>query len=435
MTHARYGILAMLFVVTTMNYVDRATLSMAAPAIGKDLGIEAVRMGFAFSAFGWAYTIFQIPGGWVLDRFGSKRVYGIGLLLWSVFTFLQGSAALLHGTAAFLLICAMRFLMGISEAPAFPANSRITAMWFPRNERGTAAAIFNSSQYFALAAFNPVMGLILSHFGWEHIFHTMGFLGVLLVFVWFKVICDPNEHPRISKEEINYIQQGGGLTTLESGGKKMGWFYVRQILRSRMMMGVFFAQFCINVLTWFFLTWFPTYLVQAKGMSILKVGFVAAIPAIAGFLGCVGGGYFSDWLLKRGKSLTFARKMPIVTGMLLSSSIILANYVQSELFVIIVMTVAFCAKGFGALGWPVMTDIAPKEMVGVSGGIFNFCGSLASIVTPIVIGYMVNTQQSFNGALIFVGVMGFLGACSYLFLVGELKRLELVSEPEAAPVR
>jgi ACS family glucarate transporter-like MFS transporter len=424
-TNVRFLILAMLFIVTTMNYVDRATLSMAAPAMRKDLGIDPVMMGFAFSAFGWSYTALQIPGGWILDRYGSRLVYGIGLFLWSLFTFLQGTVGFLTGAAAFTMLFALRFLMGVGEAPAFPANARITTMWFPNHERGTAAAIFNSGQYFALAAFSPLMGVILVSFGWPAVFYSMGLVGIVLAAIWFRVIRDPRNHPRVNQAEIDYIQTGGGLANMQDKKTKVEWKQVKQLLTSRMMLGVYLGQFCLNTITWFFLTWFPTYLVQARGMSILKVGIIASIPAIAGFIGGVGGGVFSDFLLRRGNSLTFSRKTPIIIGLTLSGSIILANYVTAEWVVIAVMSLAFFSKGFGALGWPVITDTSPKEMVGLNGGMFNFCGNIASIVTPIVIGYLVSAQQSFNGALIFVGAMGVLGALSYLFIVGEIKRLEL----------
>ena len=427
-TNVRFLILAVLFIVTTMNYVDRATLSMAAPAIRKDLGIDAILMGFAFSAFGWSYTALQIPGGWVLDRYGSRLVYGLGLFLWSLFTFLQGAVGFFTGATAFVILFALRFLMGIGEAPAFPANGRITTMWFPNHERGTAAAIFNSGQYFALAAFSPIMGVILVYFNWPAVFYSMGLIGIFLAVGWFKIIRDPRTHPRVNQAEIDYIQKGGGLANLQDKKSEIKWFYVRQLLTNRMMLGIYLGQFCLNTITWFFLTWFPTYLVQAKGMSILKVGIIAAIPAIAGFIGGVGGGIFSDWLLRRGKSLTFARKTPIIIGLTVSGSIILANYVTTEWVVIAVMSLAFLSKGFGALGWPVITDTSPKEMVGLNGGIFNFCGNIASIVTPIVIGYLVSAQKSFNGALIYVGAMGIMGALSYLVIVGEIKRLEIRTE-------
>jgi len=422
-THVRYFILAMLFIVTTFNYVDRATLSMAAPAMQKDLGFDAMTMGWALSAFGWAYTALQVPGGWILDKYGSRLVYGLGLFLWSAFTFFQGFVGWV--SFAFGALFVLRFLMGAAEAPAFPANARVTATWFPTHERGFASAIFNSAQYFALAAFSPLMGWTLHAFGWPSIFFWTGAVGMIIAFYWFRVIRDPKSHPGVNQAELDYIQAGGGLANIDDKKTEIKWSYVKALVSNRLIVGIYLGQFCLNTITWFFLTWFPSYLVTAKGMSILKVGLVASIPAIAGFAGGVLGGYWSDWLLRRGKTLTVARKTPIVLGLVFSSSIILANYVTSEVLVIAVMSLAFFSKGVGALGWAVVGDTSPKEMVGLSGGIFNFIGNLASIATPIVIGYILSTTGSFNGALVYVGVMGFLGAMCYLIVVGEIKRVEL----------
>lgn len=434
-TNIRYFILAMLFIVTTMNYVDRATLSMAAPDMRKDLGLDAVTMGYAFSAFGWSYTALQIPGGWLLDKFGSRVVYGVGLFCWSLFTFFQGMAGFIAGISAFAFLFGLRFLMGVGEAPAFPANSRITTMWFPTHERGFASAIFNSAQYFALAAFNPLMGWVLVTMGWRHVFYSMGLAGIVLALIWFKVIKDPKSHSGVNAAELEYIQSGGGLANIGDKKTEIKWSYIRALITNRMMLGIYLGQFCLNTITWFFLTWFPTYLVQAKGMSILKVGIIASIPAIAGFIGGLLGGYVSDWMLQRGRTLTFARKAPIVAGLFLSGSIILANYVTTDWVVIAVMSLAFFAKGFGALGWVVVGDTSPKEMVGLSGGIFNFAGNMASIITPIVIGYILNVTHSFNGALLFVGVMGLLGAMSYLFIVRDIRRVELGINEANQPAR
>jgi ACS family glucarate transporter-like MFS transporter len=315
--------------------------------------------------------------------------------------------------------------MGIGEAPAFPANSRITAMWFPTHERGFASAVFNSAQYFALALFCPLLGWILTIFGWQHVFYVMGLAGMLLAFAWLKVIRAPRNHPGVNRAELEYIEGGGGLTGMGARKAAIKWPQVRALITNRMMIGVCIGQFCLNTITWFFLTWFPTYLVHAKGLTILKVGVIASIPALAGFAGGLLGGWVSDSMLKHGKSLTAARKTPIILGLILSGSIILANYVSAQWAIIAIMSLAFFSKGFGALGWVVISDASPREMVGLSGGIFNFAGNLASIVTPIVIGYILETTGSFNGALIFVGSLGFLGAMSYLFIVGEIKRLEL----------
>jgi len=423
-TYVRYVILALIFIVTTFNYVDRATLSIAAPIMRKDLAFDAVTMGFAFSAFGWAYTALQIPGGWVLDRYGARVVYGIGLIAWSVFTALQGLVGLLPLT--FWALFGLRFLMGVAETPAFPANSRLTVMWFPDRERAFATSVFQSAQYFALAAFTPLMTWILHVYGWPSIFYAMGLVGVGLGAFWLTFVREPRQHPGVSQAELDYIQNGGGMPDMGQTRAPIRWSAVKTLISSRMMIGVYIGQFCLTTITWFFLTWFPTYLVEAKGMSILKVGLVASIPAIAGFVGGLLGGVWSDWLLRHGASLTLARKLPIILGLLFSSSIVLANYFTSDVLVIVVMSVAFFAKGLGNLGWCIVGDVSPKEIMGVSGGIFNLCGNLSSIVTPLAIAYLVTEMGSFDLALVYVSAVAVIGAVSYLFIVGPLVRLDVV---------
>lgn len=421
-TNVRYLILAMIFVVTVFNYVDRATLSIAAPAMRKELGFDAVTMGIAFSAFGWAYTAMQIPGGIVLDRFGSRIVYGLSLIIWSTFTVLQGYVDLF--SSAFLALFTLRFLMGAAEAPAFPANNRLTVMWFPRHERGVATAVFQSAQYFALAAFTPVMTWTMVTWGWHAIFFATGAAGIGIGLIWFLVVQEPKKHKRVNQAELSYIEAGGGLPTIGDTRTPFRWSQIRTVAAHRMMLGIYIGQYCLNSITWFFLTWFPTYLMEARGMSMLKVGFIAAIPAVAGCLGSLTGGVWSDWLLRRGSSLTAARKIPIISGLLLSSSIVVANYTDSDVVVVAVMSLAFFAKGVGNLGWCIVGDVSPTRLMGISGGIFNLFGNLASIVTPIVIGLIVKSTGSFEYALIYVGAMGIVGAVAYIVIVGPLQRIK-----------
>ncbi len=429
MSRVRFMILAMLFIVTTINYADRATISIAGSAMQKDLGIDAVSLGYIFSAFGWAYVIAQIPGGWLLDRFGSKRVYTFSILLWSLFTLAQGTIGFFTGAAAIVVVFCLRFLVGMAEAPSFPANSRIVAAWFPANERGTAAAIFNSAQYAATVVFAPLMAWLVHTFGWHYVFIVMGVIGIVMAIIWKLSVHDPKDHPRITRSEIEYIENGGGLVNMDRAGvaktegPNLG--YVKQLLQNRMLMGVYIAQYCINALTYFFITWFPVYLVQARGMSILKAGFVASIPAVCGFLGGILGGIISDALLRRGASLSVARKVPIVLGMLLSMSMVICNYVDAQSIVVAVMALSFFGKGLGALGWAVNSDTAPKQIAGLSGALMNTFGNLSSITTPIAIGYIVNTTGSFNGALVYVGIHAAVAIVCYLFMVGEIKRVEL----------
>ena len=411
-TNARYWIVVMLFIVTSFNYGDRATLSIAGSEMAKDIGLDPVGMGYVFSAFSWAYVIGQIPGGWLLDRFGSKRVYFWSIFIWSMFTLLQGFVDIFSGFGIIVALFTLRFLVGLAEAPSFPGNSRIVAAWFPAQERGTAVSIFNSAQYFATVIFAPIMGIVIS-------------------FIWLKVIHEPNQHPGVNQKELEYIAAGGALINMDQQNTKVKvpfsvkWGQIKQLLGSRMMIGVYIGQYCINALTYFFITWFPVYLVQARGMSILKAGFVASVPAVCGFIGGVLGGIISDWLMRRTGSLNIARKTPIVMGMLLSMVMVFCNYVNVEWIIIGFMALAFFGKGIGALGWAVMADTAPKEISGLSGGLFNMFGNISGIVTPIAIGYIVGTTGSFNGALIYVGVHALIAVLSYLVLVGDIKRIEL----------
>jgi ACS family glucarate transporter-like MFS transporter len=445
-TRIRYGIVAMLFLVTAVNYADRATLSMAGTAMSKDLGLDAVAMGFIFSAFGWSYVIGQLPGGWLLDRFGSKRVYAASIFIWSIFTVLQGTVTYLSISLAVSTLFALRFLVGLSEAPSFPANGRIVAAWFPAAERGTASAIFNSAQYFATVMFAPIMGWVTHRFGWPYVFYFMGAVGIVVSIAWMKTVYSPKDHPRISRAELDRITEGGALVDMDgpkkrnvadeaamresnvaaqSTGEAPKWSYVKQLLSNRMLLGVYIGQYCITTLTYFFLTWFPVYLVKERGMSILNAGFVAALPAVCGFIGGVLGGIFSDFLIRKGCSLTVARKVPIVVGMLLSTSMIACNYVDSSAVVVAIMAFAFFGKGLGALGWAVVADTSPKQIAGLSGGMFNTFGNIAAITTPIIIGYIVKLTGSFSGALVFVACNALVAIVSYLLIVGEIKRVEL----------
>ena len=201
--------------------------------------------------------------------------------------------------------------------------------------------------------------------------------------------------------------------------------HVRYLLSSRMLLGVYFGQYCINAITYFFLTWFPVYLVQEHNMTILKAGIVASLPAICGFIGGILGGVISDTFLRKGYSLSVARKTPIVVGLLLSTSILVCNYIDTQWMVIAFMALAFFGKGLGALGWAVVSDTSPKQIAGLSGGLFNTFGNVASITTPIIIGYIVTATGSFEWALVYVAANAALAVFSYLFIVGKIERVEL----------
>ena len=424
----------MLFVASSFSYGDRVVLSIVGVALSRQMHLNALHLGYLLSAFSWAYVVAQLPAGSLLDRFGSKRVYGYSIVAWAVCAVLAGFTHYLPVAIAFGALFFLRMLSGLVQAPIFPGNGRIVAAWIPSAERGRASAIFNSSQYFALVFFGPLMGWVVTHHSWQACFWLGGGMSLVLSAVWFRTVYSVKEHPSISQPEIDHIEAGGGLASMDSGvagrprAGTLTWSGIRLLLRQRMLVGIYIGQYSITALTWFFLTWFPIYLSQARHMSMQKVGFLAALPAMCGVVGGILGGFVSDSLLKSGRSLSFSRKTPIVLGMLCSLTLIGCNYTASSTVVMLLMSLAFFGKGFGALGWTVVADVSPKNMIGLNGGLFNLIGNTAGITTPIIIGYIVNRTGSFNLALVYVGLMALAAIVSYLFLVGDIRRLEFTPE-------
>ncbi len=419
-SRTRFVILALLAVGTMINYLDRTVLGIAAPTMTKELGIDAAVMGIVFSAFSWTYALAQIPGGIFLDRFGSKVTYFLALTFWSIFTLLQGFAV---GLKSLLLF---RFGLGVSEAPCFPVNSRVVATWFPQQERARATGIYTVGEYLGLACFAPALFWIMGNFGWRALFIVVGVVGIVFGIVWWLFYREPHDSKTVNQAELDYIAAGGGLEP--AGGQQtlaFSWSNVGKLLKRRQIAGACLGQFAGNTTLVFFLTWFPTYLATERHMGWLKVGFFAVMPFLAAAVGVMFGGWVSDLLLKRTGSANIARKLPIIFGLLGASTIISANYVSSDALVITILSIAFFGQGMVGLGWTLISDIAPKNLMGLTGGIFNFCANLAGIVTPLVIGLIVAKTGSFFYALSYVGAAALVGALSYMFIVGDVRRVEL----------
>lgn len=430
-TSVRYSVLAMLVIAGAVNLGDRANLSIAGSAMSADLGIGSIGLGYVFSAFAWAYVMAQLPAGWLLDRFDSIRVYGVSLVLWSLCTVAQGFLGTLSATAAIIGLFALRFLLGLVESPVSPANSYIVAAWFPVRERGLATSIYNSAQYIAVVLFVPMMGFLVHSSGWPSAFWVMGALGLLLAVAWFKIMRAPLAHPRTNAAELDYLREGGANIAADEknagNAPRIELKAIRLFLRSRLMLGVYLSQYCLTSLQYFFITWFPIYLVKGRGMNIVEVGFLATLPAIAGFIGGIVGGSLSDALLRRGFGVSVARKTPFVIGMLLASGLVFCNFVESPYTVVALMSLAIFGKGLAAVNWAVVSDTSPPHLLGLAGGLFNLFGSISGIVTPIVIGYAVHITGTFTGAMYFVAAHGLIGAFSYLFITGKIVRLEAAS--------
>jgi len=418
-TRVRFFILGLLTIGTMINYLDRTVLGIAAPSLRGELAIDAATMGIVFSAFSWTYAAMQIPGGIFLDRFGTKLTYFLSLIFWSLSTLLHGVATNLASLLTF------RFALGVSEAPCFPTNSRVVATWFPQQERAFATGVYTVGEYVGLAFLSPLLFWIMGAFGWRALFFVVGVAGVLFGFFWWVTYREPHESKAVNQAELDYIAAGGGIVTQKAERTKFEWRLVGKLLRFRQLVGICIGQFAGNSTLVFFLTWFPTYLATERHMGWLKIGFFTVLPFIAASVGVLFGGWLSDWLLRRGRSANIARKLPIITGLLLASVIVTANYVDSDYMVIGILSLAFFAQGMAALGWTLVSDIAPKGLLGLTGGIFNFAANLAGIITPLVIGFIVAATGSFVGALMFIAVVALIGAFAYIFVVGDIKRIEL----------
>jgi ACS family D-galactonate transporter-like MFS transporter len=254
---------------------------------------------------------------------------------------------------------------------------------------------------------------------------------VVFAGAWWRWYASPTESPEVNAAELSLIQGGGGG---EYSGRplRFEWAHVRALLSHRQILGASLGQFGGNSTQVFFVTWFPTYLVKARGMTFLQAGSLTALPYIGASIGVLLGGWLSDSLLAAGRSANLARKLPIVGGLLLASTIVAANYVSPahDSLVILVMSIAFFGQGMTNLGWTVVSDVAPKHLIGLAGGIFNFSANLAGILTPLVIGIAFEWTNSFVGPLIYIGVVALLGAVAYSVILGDIHRLDIsVDDP------
>ncbi|OIN58422.1 MFS transporter [Arsenicibacter rosenii] len=425
-TRVRYGMLALVFVNVVINYLDRTNLAVAASSLSKDLQLDKVEMGLIFSAFGWAYALLQVPGGLLADRVVPRVLYAACLITWSLATIGQG---FVRGFAG---LFALRVATGTFEAPSYPINNRVVTSWFPEHERASSIALYVSGQFIGLAFLTPVLVTLQVYAGWQGLFVVTGLAGIIWGVVWYFFYRDPLDHPSVSDAELTYIEDGGGLFR---GRKKAGtsvwsWHNLRQVFRNRTLWGVYIGQFAVNATLWFFLTWFPTYLVEYRGLSFIKSGYLASVPFLSACAGLLLSGFLSDHFTRKGISVSIARKTPIIAGLLLSVSIVGANYTDDTAMIIFYMALAFFGSGMALISWVFVSILSPKHLIGLTGGVFNFMGNLASIVVPIVIGFLAK-DGDFKPALVFIGALGLAGACSYIFLVGKIERVNVQEEPVA----
>jgi ACS family D-galactonate transporter-like MFS transporter len=377
-TKARIVILLLLSIGTMINYLDRTILGIVAPALSNEIHIDPAMMGIVFrlcldlrAGANSRRNVFRS-----LRKQNNLRPFYLFLVS---FTLLQSFSV---GLKSLLLF---RLGLGISEAPCFPVNSRVVGTWFPQHERARATATYTVGEYIGLAAFSPILFLILEHHGWRTLFFITGALGIAFTFVWWKFYKEPHESTTANKEELEYI----GVGNKEKGNENIpfNWPDAKKLLCCRQVIGASLGQFAGNTTLVFFLTWFPT-ISPTSGISRGCTSVFCDLAVSLGAVGIIFGGWISDKLLKKTASVNISRKLPIISGLLLSSCIITANWVSNNTLVIVIMSIAFFGQGMVGLGWTLISDIAPKNMAGLTGGIFNFCANMASIITPLIIGLL-----------------------------------------------
>jgi len=418
MRKMRWVVIFLAFLAIAINYIDRANLAVAAPQIEKALGIGPAEMGFILSGFFWSYALMQMPFGWFVDRVGARIALPLAVGWWSVFTALTAVATSVAG------MFGCRLMLGIGEAGAYPSCAKLVSQWFRKEQRAFATSIFDSGSRVGSALTIPVVALIISSFGWEASFVITGVIGFVWILGWFLIYRNKSTGDLMGETDAAPVQPVAPRT-------KVSW---ASLFKYRTLWGMMLGFFCLNFVIYFFITWFPSYLVQAHGFSLKSLGTLGTIPALMSIPGGWFGGWVSDALFKRGWSLTAARKTCMVGGMLLSSVITLCAFVTNIYLMLAFFGIAYASLAFAAASiWSLPSDVAPTpDHVASIGGIQNFASNLAGIVITTFTGVMLAiTKGSFVIPLCVAGGFCFLGAFSYLVIVGKIEPLNRAEEEQA----
>ena len=417
----RWTIGVLLGVGILINYFDRVNISVAAPQLSQEFGLTPADLGLLFSAFFWSYAILQIPVGMVLDRWGVTRVSRLGAFLWGV-----ASGAVVFASG-FGTIFAARVLLGVAEAPAFPANAKATGYWFPRGERATATAIFDAAAKFSNVIGVPLVALAIVAFGWRWGFGLTAILSFAYFLAYWILYRDPSQDPKLGREERAYIVAGGATPEGPSGAAPFAM--LGYLLRNRKVWGLTVGFAAYGYTFYLFLTWLPAYLVSEMHMSIIKSAGYAAIPwAFATVSDLVVGGWLIDHLIARGHDETVVRKTVLVSGMVLGLAVFGATATDSPVWAIVWISIALSGLAAAApVGWSIPSLIAPRGGTGSIGGVMNFANNLMGAVAPVVTGVIVGATHSFASAFLVAGIVLLIGIFAYVVVLG---RIEPIPEPD-----
>ena len=403
-----------------VNYFDRVNLSVSQEALHAAFGISTVTFGYLSSAYNWTYAALQLPSGLLLDRFGVKHIGRIGSFLWAVASF---AAALSTGLGGFF---AARFLLGIGEAPAFPANAKAVGYWFPTRERSFSTAIFDAGAKFSSAIGVPLLGIVLWRFGWRWCFAGTGILSLIYFVLFYIYYRNPSEDPHLTEVERNFILAGGAQR--EDRAKAAQGAPFAYLLRQKQVLGLSIGFASYNYTFYLLLTWLPSYLSIAHHVDLLHSVFYTSVPWLFATVGDLFfGGWLVDFLIQRGWNAVRVRQTALIGGTALGLGVLGAAYSPSITGAVIWITISITGLSAAApVGWSVPSLISPRESVGTIGGILNFCNQLSGIAAPIATGYIVAATHSFAWAFIAAGIFLVIGIAAYILLLG---RMDPVPEP------
>lgn len=382
----RWTVLLLISVMYLVTYLDRANISTAAPVIAKEFNISKIEMGFIFSAFVWSYALFQVPGGWLGDRFGPRRVLTGVVGYWSVMTALTAAAS---GVASFSIV---RFLFGIGEAGAFPVATRAMQLWFPRGERGLVQGVSHSASRLGAALSPPIVVAIIATLGWRSVFYICAALGFAWCVLWYLCYRDmPEAQPSVTRAELAYIRgvdaHGDILPPRIEHMAGLPWGI---LFRSSNMWAIMCAYFTSGYCGFIFLSWLPSYLVEYRHFTLIKVGLLASLPFWAGVVGDTAGGLAVDWLLRRTGSARLAHRLVAIVGFLgCVSCIVPAALVDNAYTAVYCLTGAlFFLECAIAPAWAVAMH-AGGQYSGTVSAVMNMAGNIGGAISPIVFGILV----------------------------------------------
>jgi len=403
-TRVRYRVLRMAFLLAIVTYLDRVCISIATPYIMEDLGLTLVQMSGVFSAFTLAYSLFEIPSGWLGDVIGPRRVLTRIVLWWSAFTMLTGLA---QGLRSLVVI---RFLFGAGEAGAFPVVVRSFSMWFPARERGMANGVlfFGSRLGGALTA--PVALLLIQQWGWRPSFIAFGALGIVWAIAWHRSYRDrPSDHPDVDDGELSWI--GQDRVQHDDLGARTPW---RRLLTSRNLYAICAMYFAFGYGLYFYFTWLPTYLIRELGFSLLTGGLFASLPFLLAGVANLAGGWCTDHLA-RTRGLRPARVMLGFLAFSTCAALILASTaVAAPVSRAVLLAFALASADFALSAcWAVCLDVGSRH-VGVVTGFMNTFGNLGGLVGPVVVGLMVDRWGSWTLPLYVTAAVYVAGALAWL---------------------